>query len=356
MKVARRALLALAASGLAGCAAAPPAALPPEGGGHPGPGHPPPASHFRPLTLPGSNGHWLQALERGARSAPLRYRVIVIPGSGCAGMGAMAERYFAGLLHAQVLVLHKPGVAPEARTPPGHCPPDFVQADALDQWQAHAAAALQHWLARQAPPALPTLLVGISEGGELLPGLAASLQQPVSQPAPQPAPPLAGLVLLSASGLDPREAGALQAARTGHSAAWQQLEQQAQQVQQWKQQLEPPPAPALGRSTGPARLLQGRSQRYWQVLWRWPVAQPLIDGPWPLLQVWGEADEQVPAQAYWRFAARARQRQAPYCARPLSAAGHDLQSPARDGVQLTWGWVEQWMRSGQPWQCTAEVL
>ncbi|RYF57755.1 MAG: alpha/beta hydrolase, partial [Comamonadaceae bacterium] len=100
--------------------------------------------HFVRRSLPGADGATtLQVLTRDARTAPLRYRVIVIPGSGCAGMGPIAERYFAGLLHAQVLVLHKPGVGPQARTAPGDCAPGFVQQDRLSTWLAHARAALQ---------------------------------------------------------------------------------------------------------------------------------------------------------------------------------------------------------------------
>lgn len=272
----------------------------------------PGAFHIRPL--PGADGATLQALERGPRTAPLRYRVIVLPGSGCAGLAPFARRYFAGLLHAQVLVLHKPGVAPQADTRPEDCPPEFVQTDALDTWQAHARAALQAWLAQQTGPPLPLLLVGISEGAELLAGLAPAVPQ------------LAGLVLLSASGLDPQEAGALQAARLGQSAAWAQIGR-------------------VQASDAPdSQSLQGRSLRYWRVLWRWRSAQALIDGPWPLLHVWGEADALVPPQAAQRFAARAAARRAPYCARSLPGADHGLQTEGRDGVQQAWAWVERWMR------------
>jgi len=271
-------------------------------------------ARFTERDLPGAGGARLQALVGAERAAPLRYRVIVLPGSGCAGLGRFAERYFAGLLHARVWVLHKPGVRPDSRTPPGDCPADFVQADALSAWQANALAAVRA-LVREDGAALPTVLVGISEGAELLPALARHVPQ------------LAGLVLLSSSGLDPREAGALQARRLGVWPAWEALDR------------------AQAGSAPGGTVVQGRSLRYWRDLWHWPLAQPLLDGPWPVLQVWGEADALVPPEAYRRFGERASARAAPFCARSLPGADHGLQSDGRDGVQPLWAWLEQWARA-----------
>lgn len=285
--------------------------------------------------LPGQDGATLAALVRPERTAPARFRVIVVPGSGCAGMGPWAERYFAGLLHAPVLVLHKPGVDPFARTDPGDCTHSFVQQDRLSTWQAHARAALQaDALAQQqrGGSPLPQVLVGISEGAELLPGLAPHV------------PRLAGLVLLSASGLDPQQAGALQASRQGASRDWQALGR-------W-----------VGGSLPDSILVQGRSLGYWRDLWRWPVAQPLIDSPWPVMQVWGGADALVPAAAYEHFAQKVRQGRAQgapktWCARRIDGADHGLQrrpgpaGDALDGVQQVWVWLEQWARDPRAGLC-----
>ena len=278
---------------------------------------------FRTLVLPGRDGATLQALERGARVAPLRYRVVVVPGSGCAGMGAFAGRYFAGLLHAQVLVLHKPGVDPQARTAPGDCASGFVQQDRLSAWLAHARAALQaDALRRQGEPPVPQLLVGISEGAELLPALAPEV------------PRLAGLVLIGSSGLDPQQAGALQAERLGAQAAWAALGHI--QASRWAD----------------SAVVQGRSLGYWRDLWSWPLALPLVRSPWPLLQVWGGDDALVPAAAYAHFAHLAARRTVPYCARRIGGADHGLQRPdGSDGVQQVWAWVEQWARAPQAGLC-----
>lgn len=283
----------------------------------------PAPSGFRTQALPGRDGATLLALERGARVAPLRYRVVVVPGSGCAGMGAFAGRYFAGLLHAQVLVLHKPGVDPQARTAPGDCAPGFVQQDRLSAWLAHARAALRaDALRRQGEPPVPQLLVGISEGAELLPALAPEVPQ------------LAGLVLIGASGLDPQQAGALQAERLGAQDDWAELGR----IQ-------------AGRQADGA-VVQGRSLGYWRDLWAWPLALPLVRSPWPLLQVWGGDDALVPSAAYAQFARMAALRTVPYCARRIGGADHGLQRPdGSDGVQQVWAWVEQWARAPQAGLC-----
>lgn len=282
----------------------------------------PPASDFTPVALPGEGGEGgvtLWALQRAERLAPLRYRVIVVPGSGCAGMGAFANRYFAGLQHAQVLVLHKPGVSPQARTAAGDCARSFVLQDRLSTWLAHARAALRaDALQREGQAPVPQLLVGISEGAELLPALAPEV------------PHLAGLVVLSSSGLDPQEAGALQADRRGLRADWQALSIEVS-----------------GRKPDTA-MVQGRSLGYWRDLWHWPLARPLVQSPWPVLQVWGSDDALVPAAAYERFAPWAAARVLPWCARSLEGADHGLQRSApsgRDGVQQVWAWTEQWARN-----------
>jgi len=279
---------------------------------------------FRASVVDLSNRRSVQLLYREPIAQPLRYRVIVIPGSGCTGMGPVANRYFAGLLHAQVVVLHKPGVDANAGLSPDKCPPDFVQSDSLSRWLEDARWVLRNDAkARAAEPPVPQLLVGISEGAELLVKLAAEV------------PHLAGLVLLSGSGLDPSEAGALQAQRLGHGQAWQNL------------------AHAQAANTPDNRAAEGRSLRYWRDLWAWRQSDALIASEWPILRVWGDADELVPQLAYDTFTQRAQTRAAPLCSRALPGADHGLQAGARDGVQLVWVWLERWGRKATGNLCDA---
>ncbi|WP_374348679.1 hypothetical protein [Chitinimonas sp.] len=251
----------------------------------------------------------LPALFRDALVQPARYRVVVIPGSGCAGMAPIADRYFAGLLHASVLVLHKPGVDVAAWPAPPRCSAGFVQQDDLAEWQQLAAKALRQQLA-QASSDLPVVLVGISEGAELLPALAREL------------PEVKALVIISHAGLDPAELAGLQAERLGASAAWQKVQT------------------AVASERPDSVVMQGRSLRYWRSLLSWRLQQPLLASPLPLLQAWGEHDALLPPDAYLGFAKAAQQRAAPYCALAIPGADHGLQTDAGDQLPLVWARLE----------------
>ena len=263
--------------------------------------------------LPGvDSGVELTALKRSALVKPIRYRVVVLPGSGCTGWLPLADRYFAGLLHAEVLALHKPNVDITAGAE-ADCSADFIQSDDLSSWRDHARAALQTHEGRPKPQ-VPQVLVGISEGAELLPDLAPVLSS------------LAGVVMVSASGLDPREAGELQSGRRGQLQAWQALER------------------AQSSDARDETVVQGRTLKYWREVWKWQLTQPLLDAPWPLVRAWGESDLLVPVAAYQQFAQRARDRLAPFCDFRLPGADHGLQLRGRDGVQWLWTHLENWSR------------
>jgi len=285
--------------------------------------------------VPGTNGAFAQSnfavgelpggdvvvpiLFRAAIAPPARYRVIFVPGSGCAGMQPIADRYFRGLIHAEVLVLHKPGSNLMAGPAPTDCAPEFVRWDALSRWASAARIALRADALSHSR--LPQILVGASEGGEILPSIAVEVDN------------LHALVLISASGLDPREAGELQARQLGAGAAWRGLGDSVE-------------------STEPDdSILQGRTLKYWRDLWSWRVTESLLKGSLPVIQVWGSADASVPMAAYaqfWKLAAEHNATSASdahICIHRLEGADHGLQSPGRDGVQWLWAQLERWART-----------
>lgn len=284
------------------------------------------------VTLPSARpDQTLSALVRPALFPPARYRVVVVPGSGCTGWLPLAERFFAGLLHAELLVLHKPGVDIHAGAAP-ECSPAFIQEDALSVWRDHAQAALRtyfHDLSRtdSPDPPLPTLLIALSEGAELLPDLAVEV------------PSLAGVVMVSAPGLDPRETGLLQAHRLGAVAAWNALEK------------------AQASDASDAIVREGRTLKYWRDFWHWSLAAPLQNASWPLLRVWGGVDALVPIAAYVQFAQQSSNRKAPLCDLRLSGADHGLQgahigqSDPQDGLQWLWSQLENWARHPENGLC-----
>jgi hypothetical protein len=268
--------------------------------------------------LPGQQpGIGSVAFHRQALVQPTRYRVVVIPGSGCTRWAPIADRFFAGLLHADVVALHKPYV--DVMGAQGDsCSPTFVATDSLPFWRDAAVAAVAA-LPRDPERELPTVVVGISEGAEVLLDVARSL------------PAVAALVMVSASGLDPAMAGAMQAQRIGQTRAWQTLG-------------------AMQSSDQPdGALVQGRTLRYWRTFWHWSLSTPLLTSPWPLLRIWGDADELVPLDAYLQFNQLALNSQAVFCDLRLPGADHGLQTRQRDGIQWLWSQLERWARQpGSP--------
>lgn len=271
-------------------------------------------------TFPGvGDDATLRVLKRTALATPVRYLVVVVPGSGCTGWIPVAKRYFAGLLHAELLVLHKPRVDVSSGLN-AVCSAEFVQNDTLSSWRDEARAALRAYFANAistnlSNSELPVLLVGISEGAEVLPDLAPEV------------PHLAGVVLIAAPGLDPLETGQLQAQRLGQEPAWLAL------------------ARIQGSDASDNTVYQGRTLRYWRDFWGWQLAQPLLDAPWPLLRIWGGGDSLVPELAYQRFTLKAQSRLAPTCQMRLPGADHGLQTDQHDGLQWLWARIEAWGRS-----------
>lgn len=244
------------------------------------------------------------------------YRVYVIPGSGCRGMAPIMGAYFAGLRQAEVVVLHKRHVDVARWPGPVACGADFIEHDRLDTWSREARAFLR-WHMTDHPPAprQPVVLVGISEGAELLPSLQEAL------------PALSQVVLIGSTGLDPLDALRLQAQRQSAPDFVQRMLIQTQDE-------------GLPDSTR----LAGRTLGYWRSLAAWSLAEPLLHMPRPVWMGFGEADEQVPLAGLARFVALAQARE--LCVAVFAGADHGLQAPGHDALQTLWGWVEAAVLAG----------
>jgi hypothetical protein len=241
-------------------------------------------------------------------------RVYVVPGSGCAGLAPILPHYFEGLQAREFVVLHKRHAQASAWPPPRHCPKEFIEHDHLPGWLKAWQAFLHEDIAQRPVPGHRLLLVGISEGAELLPALMQHT----------PAPGLT--VLLGSPGLDPWEALTMQLDREHDTAFLGQL----QSV------LDAPSLAAVPADLG------GRTLRYWRTLKPWPVARPLQDSDARVLVLMGAQDaRQAPAA----LAAFNRRHLRPgICSVQVEGADHGLQVDGRQWPGL-WPLVTQLMTS-----------
>ncbi len=256
------------------------------------------------------------ALRREAPRGPALFRLLVIPGSGCTGFAPIAARYFNGLQTAQVIVLHKPHADIFAGAAPAECSPEFLRHDALGSWRDDAIAALRQLNSGDAS-SLPTIVLGISEGAEIAPYLLPAIARPI------------GMVLLSATGLDPAVVGEMQAERLGQGLAWARLKEVAVSDQ---------PDHAI---------VEGRSLRYWRDMFGWKLTAALAAAKLPLLRAWGDADALLPQQAYDKLNSLPEAQSMHVCDWRLAEADHGLQGPRGDGVQMLWPQLDAWAKTGR---------
>ncbi len=250
--------------------------------------------------------------------ADIRYRVYVIPGSGCRGMAPIAEAYFSGLRFAEVFVVHKQHVDPWARPDPGACGDAFVSHDDLAVWAREVEWFVSWHLAHDPPPQGRSLVVvGSSEGAEVLPQFARAI------------PGISLVATVGSTGLDPLEALSLQADRQGAPGF----------VQDLMAKVNDPGLPDAERYAG-------RSMAYWRSLARWRLADPLMELPHPLWMGFGGADENVPLEGLERFRARTAERRRNVCVRVFPAADHGLQRQGHDDLQVFWGMLETALLGG----------
>lgn len=268
---------------------------------------------------------WLKPADWG-RAAPPRFRVYVVPGSGCRGLAPIARAYFSALRDGEVVVAHKRHVsAGQWPEPAPGCPADFIREDSLARSAADAGAFIDwHWGAHPPAPGQPVALVGISEGAELLAAVAARH------------PRLALLGLVGGTGLDPLEALSMQAARQGAPGFVAQMEEKARNP---------------GLSDG--EVWAGRSMGYWRGLRAWRHSEQLLGLPQPLWLGFGGRDASVPLAGLDLFVQRAHARGRPLCLALFPDSDHGLSRGGRDDdLQQYWRWLASALQRGaSPGDC-----
>jgi hypothetical protein len=243
-------------------------------------------------------------------SPPSIERVYVVPGSGCTGMAPILAHYFEGLKAREFIVLHKLHVHAADWPRPTPCRPGFVAQDELASWSLAWRSFMDQDLRERPVPLARVVLVGISEGAELLPGLMANW-------------PDVGLsVLLGSTGLDPWDALLMQLQREHDPlfAGSLQARLDAPSGDAAKH------APANEASPSDERLVGGRTLSYWRTLRHWPMAVPLGTSRTPTLVLMGDADGVQATEGLTRFA---QEQHRPWlCTRLVPGADHGLRIEA----------------------------
>ena len=201
---------------------------------------------------------------------------------------------------------------PWRRPPPEACGADFVAHDDLVVWAREASRFVSWHLAAHPPPVgHPVLLVGISEGAELVPSLVRAV------------PGISQVSLVGSTGLDPLDALQLQASHLGATAFVGHMLAQVQDAQVSDQAQ-----------------LADRSMAYWRSLAAWPLADPLLEMPQPIWMGFGAQDVNVPLEGLERLMALAARKNRLICAVVFPGADHALQRSGSDDLQTFWALVE----------------
>lgn len=232
--------------------------------------------------------------------------LFVVGGADCSSMQYFLPDYFRGLEGdsgpLRIVMLQKRFIGPRTWGRTAGCSDEFIRADYPDQWLADQAEFIRGWLAHHPRPARLALL-GISEGGEIVPLLAQRLGG------------FTHLAILGNGGMPPLQAYRLQAHKAGFAGALDAL----QAVKQT-----PPDPDAV------AQRIHGRSWRYWSQLQQIDPARTLLQLNLPVLVGMGAADKAVPLESAWYLQARfAEQHNTRLTLLTYPDAGHDLVSAQR---------------------------
>lgn len=250
----------------------------------------------------------------------------VISGSDCTSMQYFLPQYFRGLEgeagKLRLFMLHKRFIEAGTWGRVGGCSDEFIRADYPSRWiadQREFIKAQLKWAKQAGLVPKRVILVGISEGGDIVPMLAESIAE------------VTHAVILSNGGMNPIDTYRLQAKKHGIGEAAAVLASLAR---------EPADPDAIDVSLG------RRTWRYWSELNQLKTADALLALKIPILLAMGEADQLVPIESaqrtHDRFAALGKSN---FTLATYAQADHGLVSPSGSQLPHFWHALELWLFS-----------
>lgn len=226
-----------------------------------------------------------KSLQRGVvtdASGHLETYLFVIAGSGCTSMQYFLPQYFRGLEGesgpVRIFILQKRHIEEHSWGRIFGCGEEFIKADHPGRWIAdqtefiNAQLAIAH-IGAKSPKRI--VLVGISEGGDIVPILAQRIVG------------ITRAVIIGNGGMNPLDAYRLQAKKHGFADALDALDVLNQA---------PPSDP-----DAPAHNIAGRTWRYWFELSQLQQTDNLLRLSIPILMTMGDADQSVPIESAWHI-------------------------------------------------------
>lgn len=207
---------------------------------------------------------------------PVTY-LFVVGGSDCTSFAHFLPQYFRGLegesgdIH--IFMLQKRFIGARTWGRSFGCSKQFVRADYPERWIADQLEFIRQQLSfLGAHPNRRIVLLGISEGGEIVPILAQRIPQTTH------------LVILANGGLDPLDAYSLQRAKLGLAPS-----------EALRKLLETPELDASKNTN----LFFGRTATYWSQVNKIQQIENLLLLNMPILMTMGVEDEVVPIESAW---------------------------------------------------------
>lgn len=257
---------------------------------------------------------------------PIETYLFVIGGSDCSSMSYFLPQYFRGLEGEsgglRIFVLQKRFIERRTWGRFSGCSDEFIRTDYPERWIADQTEFIKMQLAGGDPARVSRRIVvmGISEGGDIIPVLAQRIKG------------VTHAVILSNGGMDPLDAYRLQAKKHGFSDSLAALELLTQT---------PPSDP-----DAKVHRINGRTWRYWSQLRDLKHTENLLALQIPILMAMGEVDQAVPIESAWYLRDQfARHGKSNLTLLTYPDANHALQTDDRSRLPDFFHQMDLWLES-----------